>query len=160
MPVVGADEFVYSNSDAGLPHDTVFPVTKKDYIQINDSNNGSYSSGQVQFDSSGLANSGAYVNMAESLLILPVVLQADLATTVTTATAEQAFFANLRNGAISLITSISLKVAGVSVVENVNMSNMMLQFRLMSEFSEADIQAHGISMFWQKESINGIQWSD
>ena len=60
-----ADEYVIQES-MDLGNDNTFDIVARRSLQVNDSNLGNYSGGEVLFDLSTIANSGAYVDWKQS----------------------------------------------------------------------------------------------
>ena len=69
-----SDSIVFEESIASEV--SVSEFVDKQYLYVNDNNNGSYSS-QVVLDTTSLSNSGSYLNWSESFILLPLQLQLD-----------------------------------------------------------------------------------
>ena len=119
-----ADEFVL-HSSMNLP-ETSFDINRKDFVWVTDSNNGSYSSGQIQLDLSTFANSNRYLNWKESHLVIPIVLtMSDDSTTIDTGV-ENNFALSLKNGVHNLINSMSLMLTNNEVISVQSFNNLLV----------------------------------
>lgn len=66
-----ADSYVFAKSMMNNVSDNKYK--SKEWIYINDNSNGNYSSGQVVFDTSTLANSSTYCSWEEAFLTIPLI---------------------------------------------------------------------------------------
>ena len=66
-----ADQYVYAKSLMSNVSDNKYK--SKQWVYMNDNSNGNYSSGQVIFDTSTLANSSTYCSWEEAFIMLPLI---------------------------------------------------------------------------------------
>lgn len=135
-----ADETILSNSladESGKPSTFV----QKDWLYVNDSNNGAYS-GQIVIDSTTLSNSGAYIGWSEAWLALPMVLQAESAA-LTTGAEKFDFGMALKSAYWQIIHSMSVEFNNSSVVQQTPFLNVYSSFKNLTSWSENDLKCWG-----------------
>ena len=69
-----SDSIVFEESVASEV--SISEFVDKQFLYVNDNNNGSYSS-QVVLDTTPLSNSGSYLNWSEAFILIPLQLQLD-----------------------------------------------------------------------------------
>jgi hypothetical protein len=79
----------------------------KQWLYVNDNNNGSYS-GQIVLDTTSLSNCGSYINWSEAFLAIPLVLQAEGSATGITATNSLDYLMGLKSGYWQNLHSMSV----------------------------------------------------
>ena len=149
------DETSFANSLS--PQETEFEFSSRQYAWLPDSNNGSYSNGQVIFDCASLANSGKMVDWSQAYLTIPLVLNVNLGTN-TVATAENVFAASMKNGFHNLINSLSCEVTNNSVINLTNMSNLAINYKLLTTCSKEDEQNFLPSINFVKDNAESIYY--
>ena len=151
-----ADDFVLHTS-MNLP-DTSFDYNRKDSVYISDSNNGSYSSGQIQLDLSTFANSNRYLNWKESVLVIPIVLtMSDDGTTISTDN-ENNFALSLKNGVHHLINSMSLMLTNNEVIPVQSFNNLLVNYKLLTSFTPADEENLADTLLFSKDTAYSATW--
>jgi hypothetical protein len=109
-----ADEFAFHQSM--MPQDKDFIAQSLQYTYITDSNSSSYST-QIQYELSGLSNSGKYLDAKQSFITIPLVMTlTSTAGNINNASLENAFSASLKNGYHNLIHSMQIECTNNSVV--------------------------------------------
>ena len=85
---------------------TTSEFVDKQWLYVNDNNNGSYSS-QIVIDSTALANSGGWCNWPEAILLMPLVLQIEGANATIDATSDTGYdwVVALKNGYWNILHS-------------------------------------------------------
>ena len=115
--------------------------------------------GQVTFDLSTLSNSGKYIDFGLSYITIPLVLNVNL-TGCTAASPENAFIASLKNGYHQLINSISVEISNMQVVNLTNMSNLDINYRLLTTSSLEDERNFLPSINFHKDTAESIYYTD
>jgi membrane peptidoglycan carboxypeptidase len=88
--------------------------SEKQVIYVPYSNNGSFPSGVVSFDLTSLANQSKWLDLQQSFISIPVVIQLKSTTgSFSTANVENAFAMSLNNHVFRLLQSISLEIAKI-----------------------------------------------
>ncbi len=103
-----ADSYTFSNSLEQDENNFIFDT--KQYVYVPDSNNTSYSGGQIRFNATVLSNSGKLFDSNQSFLTIPLVLQMAVGTGTSADSQENAFCLSLKNGYHQLINSISVEL--------------------------------------------------
>jgi hypothetical protein len=115
----------------------------KQWLYVNDNNNGSYS-GQVVLDSTALSNSGSYLNWSESFLSFPMVLQVEcpLGQNLTNNTIAD-FMVGLKSGYWQIIHSLIVEYNNSNVVQQVPYLNIFNSFKANTSWSDGDVKNWG-----------------
>ena len=129
------DEFAFYNSQNEQKTEFLFSNTQQVYVP--DQNSGSYPNGQVVFDLASLSNSGKYIDFQNSYITVPLVMNVNL-TGSTQQNVENSFTASLKNGYHQLINSMSVEITNCQVVNLTNLSNLDINYRLLSTCSRED----------------------
>lgn len=119
---------------------TTSEFTAKQYLYVNDNNNGSYSS-QIVLDTTSLSNSGMWIGWSEAFILMPLVLQFESAT-MTTGTCYD-WAVGLKNGYWNMIHAMTVEFNNRNVVQQVPFLNVFSSFRAMTSWSHADVQNWG-----------------
>ena len=132
---------------------------RKDWININDNQNGNYNSNQSVIDTSQLSNSNKYMGYREGYLATPMLLTltsnrvvgALLASgagpPIVASTERSADFAvGLKNWFGSVIHSLTLDYNGTTVIQQTPFINMWNSFKLMTSLSWQDVADFGPTM--------------
>jgi len=148
---MSCDKLVFDLSQEVEGSPSVF--VKKDWLNILDNQNGSYSSNQSVIDTSQLTNSNRYLSYREGYLAVPMLLT--LATT-TLATSENFLPANTRNSADyavglknwfgQIVHSLTLDYNSTTIIQQTPYCNMWNSFKLMTSLSWGDITSQGASI--------------
>jgi len=112
----------------------------KQYLYVNDQNNGNYSS-QIVIDTTSISNSGQYLGWAESFLAIPLVLQ--MKTASATADANLDYAMALKSGYWNMIHSLSVEFNNGSVVQQTPFVNVFSSFKCLTSWSDEDLKNHG-----------------
>jgi hypothetical protein len=112
----------------------------KQWIYVNDNNNGSYSS-QIVLDTTPLANSGSYINWSEAFILLPLVLQVEttLSTGNLAATAAADFLVALKNGYWNMLHSLTCEFNNGNIIQQVPFLNVFCSFKNLTSWSQEDV---------------------
>lgn len=134
-----ADEYVLQTS-MDLKGEETFPVQNVRHLRVVDSQNGSYSTGELNYDLASISNSGMYVDWKQSYIEIPVCIRllttndAGAAVNVT----PQKLLLGLKNGYFSLIHAMSLTLSNMSVINLQPYMSGRISYELMSNFTQED----------------------
>lgn len=133
-----ADEYVLQTS-MDLKSEETFPIQNVRHLRVVDSQNGSYSTGELNYDLASISNSGMYVDWKQSYIEIPVCVRAlasdDLGPVNITPT--QLLF-GLKNGYFSLIHAMSLTLSNMSVINLQPYMSGRISYELMTNFTQED----------------------
>jgi hypothetical protein len=131
---------------------------KKQWLYVNDNNQGNYAS-QIVLDTTSLSNSGQWMGWSESFILMPLVLQFETATAQTTTTTASAninifntvmtadacydWVAGLKNGYWQMIHSLTVEFNNRNVVQQVPFLNVYSSFRNLTTWSKGDLENWG-----------------
>jgi hypothetical protein len=123
---------------------------KKDWLNILDNQNGSYSANQSVLDTSVLSNSNKYMNYREAYLSVPLLLSLASTTATEKFKPEDTNFVDygigLKNWFGSIVHSLTLDYNGVTVIQQTPFCNMWNAFKLMTSLSWSDITTEGATL--------------
>jgi hypothetical protein len=114
----------------------------KQWLYVNDNNNGSYS-GQIVLDTTSLSNSGSYINWSEAFIAMPLVLQAEGSATAITATNNLDYLMGMKNGFWQILHSMSVEFNNGSIIQQTPFLNVFCSFKNLTSWSQNDIQNWG-----------------
>lgn len=140
-----------------VQEDTPFIFKNKKFVTITDSNNLSYNGGQVQFDLTQIASSSDFLDLKNSYLVLPLELKASAGAGYFAAAAVDSF--GLKSGYHHLINSMSVYMSGQEVVSTQQFSNIPIQYKLMTEMSQLDLDTVAPSIGFAKDPAS-IKFND
>lgn len=140
------DSYVYEAS--------ITPSSGKDFVfenrifvDVPDSNGGSYSSNKVTWALDNISNSGdSYFDAKQSMVLLPINLAVEFLQTAGTGsmmlstgnTIANGFVASLKSGAYQIIDKINFKLNGNEVITLDNFENVKINYKILSQWSQDD----------------------
>lgn len=131
------DQYIYEESfRADTEENEIF--SSKQYIYINDSNNGVYSGNQVVFDLSQFFNSGKYISPKEMTLLLPIILVLDGSDAAGLGNCD--FALACKSGFHHFIQSIQVSFRNQDVVQLSPNINYYVSYKLNTTFSRDDLE--------------------
>jgi len=157
-----SDTYIYEDSNETQL--TLEPFVSRQVLYVNDQNNGSYSSGQIQLDTSALSNSGRYCSYSEAYFTIPLVLRL----TATSANAqvssirnlESAFALGLKSNYANFIHSISVEYNNTSVVQLTPFTNFYVNFKMLTTFSKDSLDKYGAILGFYPDAVNSVAYGD
>ena len=151
MSINSEDQYVFNSSLSQQVSE--FITSKKDVMQISDSNNGSYSNGAIMFDGAVLSNCGRPCDWSNAVLTIPTVMKVsgDLGIDV-----ANVFAASWKHN-IHAIDSMSVQLSNATVVEVCEFSNVPCHFKLLTELSTQEYDLFKYSYGFHKD--NGLSLS-
>jgi hypothetical protein len=116
----------------------------KQWLYVNDNNNGSYSS-QIVLDTTPLANSGSYINWSEAFILMPLVLQFERAsgTAAMSDTAAIDYLGALKSGYWNMLHSMSVEFNNGNIIQQVPFMNVFCSFKNITSWSKNDLTNWG-----------------
>ena len=140
---------------------------KKDWLNILDNQNGSYSSNQSVIDTSQLSNSNKYMSFREAYLLMPLtltvggVLPASYgAFTPATAGTSADYLVGMKNWYGSMIHSITMDYNGTTIIQQTPFCNMWNTFKLMTSLSWADVRTQGSMIGFYPDTPDSWTFTD
>ena len=134
-----SDSIVFEESIASEV--SVSEFVDKQYLYVNDNNNGSYSS-QVVLDTTSLSNSGSYLNWSESFILLPLQLQLDFTQSLgnIATTVPLDYVAALKSGYWNMIHSMTVEMNNSNVISQTPFTNVFCNFKNITSWSQEDLK--------------------
>jgi hypothetical protein len=110
----------------------------KQWLYVNDNNNGSYSS-QVVLDTTPLANSGSYLNWSEAFILMPLCLQIESPVAQLDANLPVDWIAGLKSGYWNMLHSITCEFNNGNIIQQVPFMNVFCSFKNITSWSKGDL---------------------
>jgi hypothetical protein len=114
----------------------------KQWLYVNDNNNGSYSS-QVVLDTTPIANSGSYINWSEAFILMPLLLQFESTATTLTATLPADFLGAMKSGYWNMLHSLTCEFNNGNIIQQVPFLNVFCSFKNITSWSQNDLTDWG-----------------
>jgi hypothetical protein len=114
----------------------------KQWLYVNDNNNGSYSS-QVVLDTTPLANSGSYLNWSEAFILMPLCLQIESPAALLDADLPIGWIAGLKSGYWNMLHSITCEFNNGNIIQQVPFMNVFCSFKNITSWSKNDLTNWG-----------------
>ncbi len=157
---MSGDSMVYDMSQMTEGAPQVF--VKRDWLNLQDQNNGNYRGNQMVLDTSQLANSNKYMAYREAYLAVPLLLTATgslLAGPNAPGTSAGRAF-GLKNWFGSIIHSITLDYAGTTIIQQTPLCSMWQQFTLITTFSLQDVLLNGPSIGFYPDTADSFAYQN
>jgi len=139
------DSTVYELSSMSESDPNIF--IKKDYVSILDNQNGNYAGNQAVIDTSQLSNSNKWINYREGYLTIPLQLCLSTATVSNNFNPTGAnavdYGVGLKNWYGSVIHSISVDLAGSTIIQQTPFQSLWNNFKLLTTLSYQDLLTIG-----------------
>jgi len=149
------DLVVYSKSVEEKSSDAVF--LNQSWLQVLDSNNGSYSSSQATLETTSLASSDRFMDYREAYLTIPLLLtlgnQANNNTSGLANATDVSKLMGLKNSYTSLIHSMSVDLNGTNIIQSTPFSELYNAFKLMTSLSWNDVATQGATIGFYPDDV-------
>ena len=134
-----SDSIVFEESIASEV--SVSEFVDKQFLYVNDNNNGSYSS-QVVLDTTPLSNSGSYLNWSEAFILIPLQLQLDFTQSLgnIATTLPLDYVAALKSGYWNIIHSMTVEMNNSNVISQTPFTNVFCNFKNITSWSQEDLK--------------------
>jgi len=153
------DATVYELSSMSESDPNIF--IKKDYVSILDNQNANYAGNQAVIDTSQLSNSNKWINYREGYLTIPLQLCLSTATASNTFNPTAAnsvdYGVGLKNWYGSVIHSISVDLAGSTIIQQTPFQSLWNNFKLLTTLSYQDLLTIGPTIGFYPD--NSSSWS-
>jgi hypothetical protein len=110
----------------------------KQWLYVNDNNNGSYSS-QIVLDTTPLSNSGQYINWSEAFLLMPLLLQIESPAAVLDADNNFDYLGALKSGYWNMLHSLTCEFNNGNIIQQVPFLNVFCSFKNLTSWSKDDL---------------------
>ena len=157
---MSCDKLVFDLSQEVEGSPSVF--VKKDWVNILDNQNGSYSANQSVVDTSQLSNSNKYMSYREAYLQVPMLLTltSDIGVqklVPATAASSADYAIGLKNWFGSIVHSFTLDYNGTTIIQQTPFINMWNSFKLMTTLSWGDVATIGSTIGFYPD--DPLAWS-
>jgi len=155
-----ADRFLFENSMmTDVPS---APFLKKQVIYVQDSQQTSNYTGQINLDLSQLSNSYQWIDFTSLVWEIPFTIVVENTNTNDIADMSaviNSYFAGLKNGNHQLLQSLSVSINNSSVVQLSNYLNHYVEYKLMTSLSDSDVKKWGASIGFAPDSATSVHYS-
>ncbi len=137
---------------------------KRDWLTLQDQQNGNYGGNQLVLDTSQLANSNKYADYRNAYLSVPMIMAMSspsdanqismLTTTGGTFKDGVTQVPSLKNWFGSIVSSMLLDYAGTTIIQNTPLCGLFSTFTLMTSLSRSDIETLGPTIGFYPDSVN------
>lgn len=114
----------------------------KQWLYVNDNNNGSYSS-QIVLDTTPLSNSGQYINWSEAFILMPLVLQIESTAIGNAGAANFDYLGALKSGYWNMLHSFTCEFNNGNIIQQVPFLNVFCSFKNLTSWSKDDLTNWG-----------------
>ena len=155
-----ADQFLYENSMMSDVPSSPFLTKKVIYVQ--DSQQTSAYTGQINLDLSQLSNSYSFIDFTSMVWEIPftIAIENTNTTDITDMSAViNSYFAGLKNGSHQLLQSLSVSINNTSVVQLSNYLNHYVEYKLMTSLSQSDVKKWGASIGFAPDSATSFRYN-
>ncbi len=136
---------------------------KRDWLSLQDQQNGSYQGNQLTIDTSQLANSNKYMDYRNAYLNVPLIMSATapttaagtgMLTTAGTLIPGHHQVLSLKNWFGSIVHSMILDYAGTTIIQQTSLCGLHSVFVLMTTLSMADVEIMGPHIGFYPDDAN------
>ncbi len=167
---MSADTLTFDMSQMAEGSPQIF--VKKDWLNLQDQNNGNYGSNQLVLDTSQLANSNKYMDYRNAYLSVPLVMAissvapdagatpADFQSMLTDSSSNVIYSdgvqqsLSLKNWFGSIIHSMLLDYAGTTIIQQTPLTSLWSVFTLTTSLSMADVETLGPTIGFYPDDVN------
>ncbi len=135
-----ADQYEYISSLSD--QERKFMFKNKHSIRIPDTNQGVYPSSQVNFNLSSLTTNNHFLSCKQSTIEIPYVIRVSSTQALGTGI-QVAHMACLKKSVADLVNGISVQLNENSIINFSDLSNLQTQFKILSTWSQDDLQVKG-----------------
>jgi len=125
----------------------------KQWLYVNDNNNGSYSS-QVVLDTTPLSNSGQYINWSEAFILMPLLLQIESAAIGNAGAANFDYLGALKSGYWNMLHSLTCEFNNGNIIQQVPFLNVFCSFKNLTSWSQNDLVNWGSVCGFRPDAAN------
>jgi len=134
-----------------------FVASDRQFIDIYDTQNGNYNSGQVTFDLNSITSSSSFLDWQNSYLTVPI--EATVQSTSGnpwTASSENQFALSLKNSNMCLLNGMTVTLANQTVVSLQQLSHIPMVYKLLTQFNSNDVDVYGPSVNFYKDTARSV----
>ena len=128
----------------------------KQWLYVNDNNNGSYSS-QIVLDTTPLSNSGQYINWSEAFILMPLVLQIESAAIGAAGAGNFDYLGALKSGYWNMLHSLTCEFNNGNIIQQVPFLNVFCSFKNLTSWSQNDLVNWGSVCGFRPDSA--LSWA-
>jgi hypothetical protein len=151
-----SDEFELKSSLEIQSNDFIFE--KKEFIKIVDTNGGNYPASQISFNMPSISNNDMYASLKQSYLEIPYVITINSSIDLDDMV-KQSYCSALKGSFANLINGISLQIDNNNIINFTDLSNIPMHYKILSQFSENDIDRLGNTIGFGKDSVESINYA-
>lgn len=132
-----SDEYVYTNSlHPDLPEDI---MSSKLLSYVQDLNNGSYSGGVINIDSSNLSSNNRWIDWRSGYITIPFTVAMKASTDISGASPSGWMAGLLKNGQWNLLNYLSVDFQNTNIIQQTQFLNFFVNYKVTTTWS-SDVQ--------------------
>jgi len=139
------DEFIFQSALQSQKEGE--PFVRKETVYVLDQNQGNYSGGQVQIDTSAFSNAGKFVDYANAYFEVPLVLRLSANNTAAKTSyfngLQSSFALGLKNNFANIFHSFSCDLNNTNLIQLTPFSNVYSTFRMLTGWSKDTLTKYG-----------------
>jgi hypothetical protein len=150
------DKYIYEESldDSKVEQ----PFTKKTWLPVYDVNGGTYTN-QIIFSTKQLVGNGSWVDLQNSYIEIPLVIAMKGGVDISAA-GPNSFSAGLKDGSFQIVDYIQLSYNGTSIAQQSSWSNLMINYKILSSWSQEDLYKYGDRLMVAPDSALSSHYSN
>ena len=151
-----SDTYVYEESL--FKEKSSIPFVKREITYVNDNNNTNYN-GIIKFESSSTANSGKWASYSEGYIVAPIVIALQSSVDITSTAGPNGMMVGLKNGYYQFIHQVQVILENTTIIGNTPYTNFWINYKLMTTFSQSDVNKWGASLNFYVDSATSFQYT-
>lgn len=135
------------------------PFVSKRIVSIADLNSGNYSSGEIKFETTGLASVNSYSDYDNGVIAIPLVMGC-FTTGVNFETQRSDLLVALKSGNVNLIDRLTIVSDGTTLINQTANINQLLSYELNTKMSDLDTKIWGETINYNADTPNSWKFND
>lgn len=135
------------------------PFVSKRIVSIADLNSGNYSSGEIKFETTGLASVNSYSDYDNGVIAIPLVMGCFSSTTVNFETQRSDLLLALKSGSVNLIDRLTIVSDGTTLINQTANINQLLSYELNTKMSDLDTKIWGDIINYNADTPNSWKFN-
>jgi len=149
------DYYTYNQSMESQKQEFLFE--NRQYLNVTDNSGGTYPNGSITWDCAAISNSDRLIDWSQSFVQIPLVVQFGPLPLVADGNSNDAFAVCMKNHC-HLIDSMSIQLSNYDTANLTSMSNLDINYKILSEWDYNTLETLGPSVGYYKDSAAGIRY--
>jgi hypothetical protein len=135
------------------------PFVSKRIVTIADLNSGNYSSGEIKFETTGLASVNSYSDYDNGVIAIPIVMGCSVPSFDFEAQRTDLLLA-LKSGTVNLIDRLTIVSDGTTLINQTANINQLLSYELNTKMSDLDTKIWGETINYNADTPNSWKFNN